>query len=229
MIDTKRSRVTDRPFFDVDPTAIWEAGQVATLKSVGGKVVVKTCKATEVPLGIFWRPKAVAITKTEKEEVILSGTDPSPLKHGNIESGSELVTDETETTVYVRDTDYSINYTNGLIARIATGGIPDGAKVIVTYRYNIPASEMAFQPQRFERVPDATLGSGKIVVITGHAIIYTDQFDTSQTYSLNDPLYVNDDGRLTSQNTGSLIVGKVLDIPTVGYPLIAIELKPTII
>jgi hypothetical protein len=231
MIDTKRSRVEQRPFFKVDPTAVWEAGQIATLKNIGGETVVTllTDPANEVPLGVFWRPKAVTLTEAVKEKVKLIGTENISLSHANIEDASEIVTDLSEATRYTRGTDYVINYVNGLIARIATGGIADGQEVLVTYRYKKTAQEIAMQPQRFERVPDATLGSGMVTVIMGHAIIYTDQYDTSQQYSLNAALYVNDQGRFTSANTGSRVVGKVIAVPTVGYPLLGVELRPTII
>jgi hypothetical protein len=229
MIDTKKSRVEQRPFFRVDPTATWEAGQVATLARVGGIDVVKVCGATDVPLGIFWRPKAVTLTEAVKEKVILSGTDWVNLSHGNIDSASELVTDASEATSYTKGTDYDINYTNGLIKRLAAGAIPDGATVVVTYRRKLTAEEIAMMPQRFERVPDATLASGMVTVIMGHAIIYTDQFDTSRLYNLNDVLRVNDDGRVSNDPalTGP-VVGKVIAVPNVGYPLIGLELRPTI-
>lgn len=229
MIDKKRSRVKNRPFFKVDPTAVWEEGQVATLVSVAGEVLVKPFSggAGEVPLGIFWHPKAVTITRVEKEIVTLSGTDPVPLSHANIVSGSVRVTNVEETTVYVENTDYVINYTNGTIARIGTGGISDGQRVTVTYRYNIPASEMVYQPQRFERIPDATLGSQMITVITGEAIIYTDQFETAAGYTVNASLYASNNGRITSVANGP-VIGKVISPPTVGYPFLGFELKPAI-
>lgn len=229
MIDKKRSRVKNRPFFKVDPTAVWEEGQVATLVSIAGEVFVRPYSgaAGEVPLGIFWHSKAVTITRVEKEYVTLTGTDPIPLSHANLVSGSVRVTNDTETTAYVENTDFAVNYVNGTIARIGTGAIPDGARVIVTYRYNIPASEMVYQPQRFERVPDATLGSQEITVITGEAIIYTDQYDTAQAYPVNAPLYANAEGRITTV-PGGPVIGKVIAPNTVGYPLVGFELKPTI-
>lgn len=229
MIDKNRSRVRNRPFYKVDPNSTWEEGQVATLVESGGEVLVKKYEALsgEVPLGIFWFPKATALTRVSVETVILTGTDVIPLKHAYIVSASERVTNLTGTTVYVAGTDYTINYTNGTIQRIATGGIPDGATVVVRYRYNVLASELARMPQRFERVPDATLGSGTITVAEGPAEIFTDQYDTTVGYTVNSNLYANNTGRITSVSGGP-VIGKVIVPPTLGYPLLGLALKPVI-
>jgi hypothetical protein len=230
MIDKNRSRVRFRPFYKVDPTSQWEEGQVATLVEVGGEVMVKKYEAQsgEIPLGIFWFPKAQSLTRVSLETAVLSGTTPTNLKYANIVSNSVRVTDVAGTTVYVEGTDYTINYTNGTIARIGPGSIPDGATVIVRYRYNILASELARMPQRFERVPDATLGSGTITVAEGPAEIYTDQYDTSVGYSVNAALYANADGRITTTSGGPQI-GKVIAPPTLGYALLGFALKPVIL
>lgn len=47
-----------------------------------------------------------------------------------------VVKDETETTTYVADTDYTVDYTNGTIKRIAAGAIGDGQLVVITQYWN---------------------------------------------------------------------------------------------
>ncbi len=229
MIDKNRSRVRFRPFYKVDPSSEWEEGQVATLVQIGGDVLAKKYEAGsgEVPLGIFWFPKTTTLTRVDIESVTLIGTTPVNLRHANLVSGSERVTNLTGTTVYTAGTDYDINYTNGTIARIATGGIGDGETVIVRYRFNILAKDLARMPQRFERVPDATIGSGTITIAKGPAEIYTDQYDTSKGYTVNALLYANSEGKITSQ-AGGPVIGKVIDPPSIGFPLLGFELRPVI-
>lgn len=229
MIDKNRSRVRFRPFYKVDPTSEWEEGQIATLVSSAGQTLVKRYEAGsgEVPLGIFWFPKTTALTRVDIESVVLTGTNTVNLRHANLVNGTERVTNLAGTIVYVAGTDYTINYTNGTIARIPTGGIGDGDTVIITYRYNVLASELAKGPQRFERVPDATLGSGTITVAKGPAEIFTDQYDTAQGYMVNGSLYANSNGKISSVSAGP-VIGKVIDPPSIGYPLLGFELKPVI-
>lgn len=230
MIDKNRSRVRHRPFYKVDPASTWEEGQVATLAMIGGEVLVKlyTAGAGEVPLGLFWFPKTTGLTRVDIESVVLPDAVAVNLKHANLVSGSVRVTDVPGTTVYTEGTDFTINYTNGTITRITTGSIPDGGTVIVRYRYNVLASELARGPVRFERVPDATLGSGTVTVAQGPAEIYTDQYDTSVGYSVNATLYANSQGKITTVAAGPAI-GKVIAPPSLGYPLLGLELRPVIL
>lgn len=230
MIDKNRSRVRFRPFYKVEPNSTWEEGQVATLVQSGAEILVKKYEALsgEKPLGIFWFPKTTSLTRVNSEAVTLIGTTAVNLQKANLVSGSVRVTDVLGTTVYTEGTDYTINYTNGTITRVGTGGIADGQTVIVRYRYNILASEQAQMPQRFERVPDATLGSGSITVAQGPAEIYIDQYDTSVGYTVNASLYANANGQVTSTAAGP-VIGKVIAPPSLGYSLLGLDLIPVII
>jgi len=80
-------------------------------------------------LGLY--PKVV-------EHVTLSGTDDVSLKFNHILTNSEIVAPSdlgsTPTSPYEKETDYTIDYTAGTIARVDGGGISDGATVKVTYQ-----------------------------------------------------------------------------------------------
>lgn len=60
------------------------------------------------------------------------------LDHPHVLTG-EAVKDATETTTYVKDTDYTINYITGVITRISTGSIGATEAVKVTYSYADPS------------------------------------------------------------------------------------------
>lgn len=227
MIDKRRTIAKTRPFFPADETATWEEGMVATLTTDAyGNIVATPVSnpAADVPVGIFYKPKTSAITKIEIEEVVVpvgvAVDDTINLSHANIVNGSEVVLDVSVTpavqlTKWNGTTgDYDINYTNGTLIIKNTG--LGGKTLQVTYRYSPSVDELKFQPVPFERVPDATKASGKITLIVAPAIIYTDQFDTSQLYNPMDALYVDSNGRLTSTNTGSPVIGRVISPPSLG-------------
>jgi len=189
------------------------------ITDAAGNTIATLCDAASIPVGTFWNNKAVTLTATFIESIVLSGTTPSYLQHANLVSGSVKVTDEAGVTVYTEGTDYTVNYTNGTITRIPAGAITDGQTVVVWYRYNILARDLQFYGMGYDRIPDETLATGKITIVEGWAHLFTDQYDTSQQYSLNDALRVNDDGRLTTAGAGP-IFGKVIQVPTASYPLL---------
>ena len=68
---------------------------------------------------------------------VANDADIKTLLHKNIESGLEVVTlstlGSTAITKFVKDTDYTIDYTLGKINKIAGGAIADGATIKITY------------------------------------------------------------------------------------------------
>ncbi|MFW9927889.1 MAG: hypothetical protein ACFFD1_00690 [Candidatus Thorarchaeota archaeon] len=84
--------------------------------------------AVPVPLWEFKPP----IT----EHIVLSGTTAVALKNGPVESVvvTPSTLDATPVTPYVSATDYTLDATNGTVARIGGGAIGDGDTVKVTYR-----------------------------------------------------------------------------------------------
>lgn len=89
------------------------------------------------------------------EEVALIDTETSNLLHKPIVSNSDKVTGIDGTTVYVRDIDYTIDLSNGTIARTENSSIPSGATVLVTYVYAAyvfkEGEDLFFLPYRLSR------------------------------------------------------------------------------
>ncbi len=236
MIDKNKTRGRNRPFFPVDAAYYWEEGAVLTLESLGGASVVKPFQnlVNEIPLGISWEPKAQSLTEVQTEDITLNAYTGAAitLMHANLVSGSELVTNPAGTTVYSLTNDVVINTVNGTIAAKVGGALAAGGEVYVTYRWELTATQMAQGPQRFERVPDASMASGQITVLEGADPVFTDQYDTSVQYAVNDLLYANANSQLTNvAGTGgsAKVVGKVVAPPTLTYNLLGAELLLTIV
>jgi hypothetical protein len=85
--------------------------------------------------------QAVATTRyakyfNETAAVALNGTTPTSLPGllgFGVAPGTVAVVDPSGSPTYTEGTDYSVDYPNGTVARIATGSIPDGATESVTY------------------------------------------------------------------------------------------------
>lgn len=161
------------------------------------------------------------------EEVVLNAEDVTPLAHGNVIDGSQKVTDETGATTYTETTDYLFVDANGTIARVATGSIGDGDTVLVSYTYQKTQIEIEEDPGLgINNSLDETIGSGNVAVFQGNCLIATTQYDTSQDYAVNDVLYDNGDGLLTSDDTGSPVaVGSVKSPPSAQDPYLLAELS----
>lgn len=225
MIDKSRSRAFHRPFYDVDVEATFEAGMVATLTTspTGEGTVATLAGSGNVPLGIFWNSKSTIFVKTSIETASFpSGKLSVELAHEHIVSGTVRVTSADGGTVYTEGTDYTIDYTKGIITRVAGGNIPDGATVIVTYRYDVPQRDLQFYGVGYDRIPDDTIGSGKITVVEGYSQLYIDVFDTLTSYSLGDALGANASGILTNQSP-TYAFAKVISVPTANDPWLGIE------
>jgi hypothetical protein len=228
MIDLSRSIITVAlGTWDVSPTAEFSAGQFVKLGS-DGKVTHITAR-TDKPIGIAkWNklPGASMAVPVINETIVLTGTTPANLTHGSLETGSERVTNLAGTAVYVKDTDYTINYTNGQIARVGNGNIPNGATVLVSYRYYASDVELdQLYGRNWMNTLDDTMLVGKITVIQDFAVIYTDQYDTTVGYTVGDDLYITDNGRVTSDSSGEATrVGICVKVPTVDDPYLGIQI-----
>ncbi len=219
MLDLTRSVITvNLGIRDVDPTATFEAGSVAQL-SEDGKLTVATSSA----FGVFkWNKTSAIYGRVVDEAVTLTGTVPSSLEKANLVAGSVKVTNSTGTIVYA-DTDYTVNTTNGTIARTGDSSIPDGATVKVSYTYNLTTEEIKTRGTNYMNSFDDTAGHGKMTVITGYAELYTDQFDTSKSYTIGAQLYVNN-GVFTTEDTG-VAFGKVISVPTASDPFLGVQIN----
>jgi len=75
----------------------------------------------------------------------------------------------------------------------------------------------------FENTP--AVASGKVTVMRSMGSYETDIYETETvTYTVGDNLYVSDNGLLTTENTGSIVVGRVSKTPTATDPWLGLDL-----
>jgi len=233
MIDKKRGYAYSRPFYDVDPNVSIYAGMVAFLTASGGSVVATTAASGTVPIGTFWKDRASTWVRSNVETGTFDANNQVSLSKGNILSTAFVkVTNSAGTTVYTQGVDYTASTTNGVITRLAGGAIAASASVVVWFRYVMQNAEVYWDNvstqwtasgQNYDRQPDDTLGSGKITVAEGDAKIYTDQYDPTQTYTLNAALRPNTNSLWTSAAGALTSCGRVVKVPTAADPFLGVQ------
>lgn len=234
MIDKKRGYYRDRPFYSVDTNVNISAGMVAFLTTDASGVVVATTAASgDVPVGTFWKDADSTWRRTTVESATFSDSGTINLSGGNVASSSDIkVTNSAGTTTYTQGTDYTVSLTNGVVTRVAGGSIAAEASVVVWYAYTLSAAAVAWDKAgtrdtrgvNYDRQPDDTLGSSQITVVEGDAKIYTDQYDPTQTYTLNAALTWDSDSRWTSDtSSGNTVCGRVIKVPTASDPFLGLD------
>ena len=194
------------PFsYPVDPSSSFQAGQIGQLKLVGQDIVVGLSDGT-APLGIIDDVRTNAFTQPVIDEiVIISAPDPRLITtdgyhfyntvsfQQNLDNGGIL------RTSFVADFDgLVLNPVNGILTIPAgtrlnwdsTGdGQEDSVKAVCNYVYQVPS------------LPgdDTTVGSSRVTIWFQRGIFSTDQFDTLQRYPLSAILFVNEEGKLSTQ------------------------------
>jgi len=192
------------PFsFPVQTGAEFQPGQVAQLVLEGNQVF---CGVSDgiTPIGIIDDVKTNAFTTTAINEVVIAGpvvgvpgpnnilVIPQDIK-AELENPNVIISSFTSYPV-----DAELIPRNGVIVFLAGtalnfdadgDGIPDSIRTTVSYTYQVP------------NVPgdDSTKGSNRVTVWFQRGIFQTDQFETSQRYSLNANLFVNEEGKLTTR------------------------------
>lgn len=188
--------------FPVDPTSEFEPGQVAQLKVIGNEIMCGTSDGT-APFGIIDDINTQAFTAPSKDEVVVIPAVGVSDGYGNyitpIEAMKNLRFSNIVRSSFTSDFDgITLNDINGLISAPAGtrlnydsdgDGIPDSIRVIVDYVYRIPG------------IPgeNTTVGSGRMTVWFQRGIFQTDQYDTTQRYAVNATLFVNAEGKFTTQ------------------------------
>lgn len=233
MLDKKRGYAYQRPFWAVDDSVNIYAGMIAFLATSGSTTVATTGVSGTVPIGTFWKDRAAGYVRTTVEETTFSATtNLATLSKGNVLSTSVIkVTDSTGATVYTQGVDYSVNITNGVLTNLLAG-IASGATVIVWYRYSLTSTQVYWDNvstqwtaagQNYDRQPDDTLGSSKITIATGDAILYTDQYDVTKTYTLNATLYGDANSLWTTTSGYTSACGRVVSVPTSSDPFLGVQ------
>ena len=232
MLDKKRGYAESRPFYSVDTGVNIHAGMVAFLTSVAGVATATIGASGHVPIGTFWKDRAATYIRTTIETKTFSLLGIITLSKGNILSTGDIkVTNSTGTVVYTNGADYLVNTTNGVITRGA-GLIPALATVIIWYKYSLLATQIYWDNvstkwtasgQNYDRQPDDTLGSGKITVAEGLVKLYTDQYDVTRTYTLNQALYSNVNSMWTNAGGFTSAIGRVLSVPSASDPFLGLQ------
>lgn len=223
MIDKNSVKVVGRKVSEpVDPTTVFEAGAVLTVVTSNGARSARTVVSTDSAVngGIAWNDKSLTRKKAVIDEsVVLAGTTAVGLKKANI--SNVVVTNSTGVTTYTVASDYTVNTTNGTLARVSGGAIGDGDTVLASYIYQLAEVELITEGTNVNGNYDDTASTGQITLLRGFNIVPTNVFDTSESYAIGDALKVNTGG-VFNKTTGPAF-GKVYAPPTAAYPYLTVE------
>lgn len=200
----------------VDPSAQFEAGQIAGLIEINGELFVTVCNGTTIPpIGIIDDNKTKAFTGTAIDEIQIVPATPTNVG-GRLVSTVDVMGSLAETNIL--DTTFTANLDVVLNPKKGTFIIPAGTplnfedtdtgvmgfEVVASYRFKI----VDFPGN------DTTDGSGQIAIHFNRGIFTTNIFDTLSVYQPGSPLFVDSEGKLTAQETGSPMVGIALQPST---------------
>lgn len=190
------------PFsFPVDPSAEFMPGMGGQLSVLGNNIVCGVSDGT-CPIGIIDDIRTKAFTAVSVDEVVIAGPivgTPGP--SGGLISTMDVKMELEHAAVipssFRSDIDCQLIAPNGVIKFLAGtplnfdangDGIPDSIRTFVSYTYqitNIPGD-------------DSTAGTGKVTIWFQKFIGETDQYDTTQRYPINANLYINHEGKFTT-------------------------------
>lgn len=231
-IDIKRTfigrEVGNKP---VDPNTTFNAGMIGTYNALGQ---VTLCDSTAQPAGILKWNKTSTVYGVEIDESQVMATVNAVainLNHANVSYVRVRSLAGGLGTLYASGVDYTLSTTNGTLAWLSAGAIPSGGTVFVTYTFQLTATDLTsgvnapgYVGLNFGLNNDDTQGSGKIVLIQGLSTVFTDQFDTSRTYNINDKVYCDGNGVFGNlAYAGALQFGRVVSVPTASDPYLGVE------
>lgn len=238
-IDLRRSVIkSDVGTYVADPTATFRAGQVLAQNANGNFAVCDGLGPAPLntPFGFAkWNKTTSLLATATDEAVVVNGVLPTNLRRSNLFGApaggvhvSNVPTGVAGGVVFTEGAgnDYLINYVNGQITRDAASTIPDGSTVYVSYKYFVSEMDLDFQGRNFWNFLDeVTIQQGRIAIITDWSILFTSMYDPSQTYSMQQPLYVDTAakaGLLTNQAGGRPAFGRVFQLPEADDPFMGI-------
>lgn len=187
----------------VDPSATFQAGQVAQLGTVGLNIV---CGVSDgrFPLGLIDDFKTESYTLPSINEVVVTGIiDAEEDDYGTLVTPYDVKVELehpliSPSSFISYDVSIELNPTNGVVTFLAgtplnfsstSSGVPDSIRTVVSYTYQVP------------NIPgeNSTAGSGRVTIWQNGGIFATSIFDTSARYYLNSPLFVNSEGLITTK------------------------------
>ena len=191
------------PFsYPVDPSSTFEPGNIGQLKLAGQDIVIGLSDGT-APIGIIDDIRTNAFSRSVVDEIkVIPGVDITTDGY-NFFNGSDSMAPLANAGI-IRSSfvaDYEglvLNEVNGILELPAGSrlnydndgdGVNDSVQTIVNYVYHINS------------LPgdDTTIGSNRVTIWFQRGIFATDQFDTRQKYPINATLFVNSEGKLTTQ------------------------------
>jgi hypothetical protein len=231
-LDLTRSQIRENlGVFVADPTATFLQGMLVMRNSAG---LVVPSNGLDV-LGVAKWNHATSLLAVEVDEaIVLTGTNPSSLKRGNVSNLRVASAPAGGGTVYTVGTDYTFSGPNGTVTRVAAGGITSGSTVYVTYTFVIPTQDL-YQTQGvnfWNNLDEVSQADGRVTVITDSELLFTTQYDTSRVYTLTGAtsnLYASTaagkEGLFTTDPAGGAkFVGRVMQVPTASDPYLGVRL-----
>jgi hypothetical protein len=194
----------------IDPSATFEAGQIAGMIEINGELFITVSDGKNIPpIGIIDDTKTTAFSGTVVDEIQVVPSASIEV-NGILVSSVDVMAALNETNIidtsFTCNLDVVLNPKKGII--VVPAGTPlnfdngsmMGFEIKASYRFKIvdyPGN-------------DSTDGSGQISIHFNRGIFITNIFDTLATYMPGSSLFVDFEGKLTSQETESPIVAVAL-------------------
>lgn len=216
---------------------VWVADPANTFRA--GSLVMQNSSGLIVPtdgvnvLGVAkWNHATSMLAAVVDEAIVLTATTASNLKHGTVTNLRVASAVLGGGTVYTITTDYTVSAANGTVTRNGGGAIPSGATVYVSYTFQVaPLDLLQIQGQNFwNNLDEVSQADSRCTVITSAGLIYTTQYDTTDTFALTGAtsnLYASTTlpGLFTTKTAGSAkFVGRVFQVPTAADPFLGLRL-----
>lgn len=191
--------------FICDPSAEFQAGQIAELTVIGNQVMATVSNGT-APIGVIDDMKTKAFTNISWNEVVIVpavGTLNNNQLVTPVDIKAELRKPNVLSSSFTSTVDVYLNPVNGVITFLAGTplnfdlmgtGQPNAIRTIVNYTYqvsNIPGD-------------DSTQGSGRMTVWYNRMFFQTDQYETNQQYPVRANLFVSETGFLTTRKPSAI-------------------------
>jgi len=203
---------------------------VSTLVDGEEKVRPSTGANTDVVVGFAWSNSIVPgtmVVTDEKTIPAIAVAAASTIAIANGIAGSFHIVGSTTASWTLVANAAAVNAAGKFFYDESTGvltvwNIEAGEDITVTYRKNLTVIEQ----QSLFGDPRPNLGAGdffeQITVARGNGEIYTDQYDTSVDWSSATVAYTGANGLLTSANTSTIAVGRIISRPSASNKFLGI-------
>ena len=197
---------------DVADGADFMQGMAAVLGSTGKvEVADNTSKVLE---GLFNNHNASAFYRPiiDEQQTFTGALSTITMAKANMRSAYEKVTNSAGSTTYVKDTDYTIDYTAGTITLKAGGSIGNTDTVKVSYLYQDTSLEALDLGGKLGKV--SIIEEGEVGLLI---------YDTTATWAVNSKVTVDANGLVTTGGTYQL--GYVTKVPSSDDPELEIQIE----